>query len=115
MRIAEFSRVGALARCFDFDETNQRLADNGGIVRTRLQVRLCRLPYEIDSAGRQARDFGEVMYQRFQRAAKLIFRRAADRGVRQLGFDARAELRDGVCDSFAGQRLISPNLVACGT
>jgi hypothetical protein len=108
--VVETARVGALARSFDLNETDQRLADDDGEIRTGLDVGQGRLTHELDRSSGQPADFREVFNEGFKRTAQLIFRRAGNGDAGELRLDAcsvsrnRARyrlFRQGVSPNFA--------------
>jgi hypothetical protein len=106
----EFSRVGALARRFHFDEANKRVVHRNGEIRTRLKMFDCRFADEMEGLGRQAVDLGQIVEEAFQRVAELVFWRAFCCHVFQLGFRRFAEIRNGGHECFAGQ--VCPKMLA---
>jgi len=102
--------AGAFARRLHFDETDESFADRAREVGTRFQFGERCFADKMNRVRPHSLDCSQVANEGFQRAAKLILGRAGNRNVRQLRLDAGAVCRNGVCERFFGQVLISQTL-----
>jgi hypothetical protein len=105
MRIGEFSRVRALPRRLDFDETDKRVIDADGVIGPRLQMAERRLADERQPGGRQIVEVGEIADQPLQRRPQLIFRRPRYGGIVQLGAGLGAKGRNHAGECRLLQRV----------
>ena len=94
VRVGEFARVAALARRLDLDEADKRIVDDDGVVRPGLQLRERRFADKRQAGRRKAAERREFVEKPLERRPKLIFGRAGNGGIVELGLGFGAEGRD---------------------
>ena len=84
MRVFELARVRALARRFQFDETDERVVNRDRVVRSRFQIAERRLADRSHFCSGDVGKLREIGEQGFKWRAKLILRLAGRGEVREL-------------------------------
>ncbi len=108
VRIVEVPWIGTFAGCLHFDEPDKRIRYGDCEIGACLHFSESRLANEVDGANGQSYNLRQFLHERFERSAKLIFRRAGNGDARQFGFYVCAEIRDGFRDCLICQFLFPP-------